>query len=78
MLIDTDNDSYVMYSAWRMQAIYLNRTWDEIRSENFLPSEKFEKIARAGRFTFYANTDPNAHDTRCFCVIKWGDLYGSK
>lgn len=77
MIIDTDTDSDVLYSAWRMQATYLNRTWDEIPSENFLPSEKFDKIARAGKFTFYANTDPNDHDERCFCVIKWGDLYGN-
>lgn len=77
MIIDTNYDSDVMYSAFRMQATYLNRTWDEIKSVNFLPSDKFCKIARAGRFTFYANTDPNDHDTRGFCVIKWGDLYDS-
>lgn len=74
MLIDTDSDKGVVYDAREMQVRFLNRTWDEIKSAHALPNAKFKMIARAGLYHFYANTDPQDHDDRGYCIIGWSDI----
>lgn len=71
MLIDTDSDRGVFYDAMRVQAVYMDQVWYEVPAERFLP-DNFSKVARCGRYSFYANTDPNAHDVRRYCVVDRG------
>lgn len=71
MLIDTDNENGVFYDAIRVQAIFMNQVWYEIPAERFVP-ENLHKIARCGRYSFYADTDPNNHDDRRYCVVDRG------
>lgn len=74
MLIDTDSDRGVMYDAREQQVRYLNRTWQEIGSAHALPNHKFKMVARADIYHFYANTDPQDHDDRGYCIIGWSDI----
>lgn len=71
MLINTDSDSGVFYDALRVQAVFMDQVWYEVPAERFLP-DNFSKVARCGRYSFYANTDPNAHDVRRYCVVDRG------
>lgn len=71
MLINTDNDSGVFYDAMRVQAHFMDQVWYEVPAERFLP-DKFTKIARCGRYSFYADPDPNDHDNRRYCVVDRG------
>lgn len=76
MIIDTDSDRGVMYNAHEMQVRFLDRTWTVIGSAKEIPkpNKKFEMIARAGLYHFYANIDPNDHDDRGYCIIGWRDM----
>jgi len=71
MLINTDNESGVFYDALRVQVDFMNQVWYEIPAERFVP-ENFHKVARCGRYSFYANPHPNAHDDRRYCVVDRG------
>lgn len=71
MLINTDNESGVFYDALRVQVDFMDQVWYEIPAERFVP-ENFHKVARCGRYSFYANPDPNAHDDRRYFVVDRG------
>lgn len=70
MLIDTDSDRDVFYDAMNVQAFFMDKVWVEI-SAQFVP-ERFHKVARCGRYSFYADPDPNDHDSRRYCVVDRG------
>lgn len=71
MIIDTHNESGVFYDAMRVQALFMDQVWYEVPAERFLP-DKFTKIARCGRYSFYADPDPNDHDDRRYCIVDRG------
>ena len=77
MIIDTDSEREVLYDQFRMQMRFMDKVWNEIPEERFIP-KNFDKIARCGRYTFYADPDPNHHDDRRYCVVDRGVDYGSQ
>ena len=71
MLIDTDNESGVFYDALMVQSVFMDQVWYEIPAERFIP-DNFRKIARCGRYSFYADPDPTDHDDRRYFVVDRG------
>ena len=71
MLIDTDSEHYIIYDARECLVFYNGLSWVEVPSERYM-SDKSTKIARCGRYSFYANIDPNDLDNSRYCVVDRG------